>query len=73
MLDRDVTSGYSSGMEDEYTPEDLHDDMEFLRKAGLIEVIGVNPDGQWLWAATEKSKTMTQEELLRLMGEDQVD
>jgi hypothetical protein len=47
--------------------------MEFLRKAGLIEVIGVNPDGQWLWAATEKSKTMTQEELLRLMGEDQVD
>jgi hypothetical protein len=60
-------------MEDEYTPEDLHDDMEFLRKAGLIEVIGVNPDGQWLWAATEKSKTMTQEELLRLMEEDQID
>jgi hypothetical protein len=73
MLDRDVTSGYRSGMEDEYTPEDLHDDMEFLRKAGLIEVIGVNPDGQWLWAATEKSKNMSQEELLRLMGEDQVD
>jgi hypothetical protein len=73
MLDRDVTSGYCSGMEDEYTPEDLHDDMEFLRKAGLIEVIGVNPDGQWLWAATEKSKNMSQEELLRLMGEDQVD
>jgi hypothetical protein len=73
MLDRDVTSGYSSGMEDEYTPEDLHDDMEFLRKAGLIEVIGVNPDGQWLWAATEKSKNMSQEELLRLMEEDQID
>jgi hypothetical protein len=73
MLDRDVTSGYSSGMEDEYRPEDLHDDMEFLRKAGLIEVIGVNPDGQWLWAATEKSKNMSQEELLRLMEEDQID
>ena len=73
MFDKHVTSGYPSGMEDEYTDDDLHDDMEFLRKAGLIEVIGVNPDGQWLWAVTEKSKTMTQEELLRLMGEDQVD
>lgn len=73
MFDKHATSGYPSGMEDEYTADDLHDDMEFLRKAGLIEIIGVNPDGQWLWAATEKSKTMTQDELLRLMGEDQVD
>jgi hypothetical protein len=60
-------------MDDEYTKDDLHNDMEFLRKAGLIEVIGVTEDGQWLWAATEKSKTMTQEELLRIMEEEELD
>lgn len=60
-------------MSDEYTREDLHDDMEFLRKAGLIEVIGVNDDGEWLWAATEKSKNITEEELRRLMEDGQID
>ena len=57
-------------MSDEYTKADLEDDMEFLRKAGLIEIIGVNPDGQWLWAATEKGKSMSEDELRKLMDED---
>ena len=57
-------------MGDEYTKEDLHDDMEFLRKAGLIEIIGVNPDGEWLWAATEKGKNMSEEELRQIMEDD---
>ena len=60
-------------MKDEYTKNDLHNDMEFLRKAGLIEVIGVNDDGEWLWAATEKGKNMTEEELLRIMEDDEID
>jgi hypothetical protein len=61
-------------VDEEYTIENLHDDMEFLRKAGLIEVIGVNEDGQWLWAATDKSKTMSREELLKIMEEeDEID
>ena len=57
-------------MSDEYTTNDLHEDMEFLRKAGLIEVIGVNDDGDWLWAATEKGKSLSEEELRRIMDED---
>lgn len=43
-------------MFEDYTMEDLHRDMEGLRKAGLIEVIGITDDGQWLYGATEKSK-----------------
>lgn len=46
----------------DYTREDLLRDMDMLRKAGLIEVVGVNPDGEWLWAPTQKSLSMTKEE-----------
>jgi hypothetical protein len=43
---------------DDYTIEDLQEDINFLRKAGLIEVVGINDDGQWLYGATEQSKKM---------------
>lgn len=46
----------------DYTREDLLRDMEMLRRLGLIEVVGVQPDGEWLWAPTEKSLSMTEEE-----------
>lgn len=60
-------------MEDDYTVAELHEDMEFLRKAGLIEIIGVNEDGQWLWAATEESKKMSEEEIRRLIEEENIE
>jgi len=46
----------------DYTHEDLLRDMEMLRRLGLIEVVGVKPDGEWLWAPTQKSLSMTEEE-----------
>lgn len=49
-------------MSDDYTKEDLHKDMEALRSAGLIEVMGINDEGQWLWRATDKAMSMTEEE-----------
>lgn len=49
-------------MSDEYTREDLQRDMEALRKLGLIDVVGMRDDGQWLWAPTEKALNMTEEE-----------
>jgi hypothetical protein len=65
---------YSLDMEDEYTVEELHADMEFLRKVGLIEVIGVNADGDWLWGATAKSLEMTPEQIeLLLMQQEDID
>jgi hypothetical protein len=45
--------------EDEYTKDDLLEDLEALRKAGLIEIVGINEDGQWLYGATEASKEIT--------------
>jgi len=46
----------------DYTHEDLLRDMEMLRRLELIEVVGVKPDGEWLWAPTQKSLSMTEEE-----------
>jgi len=59
---------------DEYTKDDLLNDMEALRRLGLIEVIGVREDGEWLWGVTQKSLNMTDEERIALIetsfGED---
>lgn len=41
--------------EEEYTREDLYEDLEALRKAGLIAVVGITDDGQWLYGPTELS------------------
>lgn len=61
-------------MADEYTKDDLLNDMEALRRLGLIEVIGVREDGEWLWGVTQKSLNMTDEERIALIetsfGED---
>jgi hypothetical protein len=51
----------------DYSKEDLFRDMEALRRIGLIEVIGVNDEGEWLWGATEKSMKMTEEERTELI------
>lgn len=51
-------------MSDDYTKDDLHKDMEFLRRAGLIEVAGINRDGQWLWKPTDAALNMSSEERL---------
>jgi hypothetical protein len=47
---------YEDGNPDSYTMEDLQEDIEALRRAGLVEVIGITDDGQWLYGATEQSK-----------------
>lgn len=37
-----------------YTMDDLARDMEYLRVQGLIEVVGITPDGEALWGITPK-------------------
>ena len=39
--------------EEEYTMEQLIADLESLHQAGLIEVKGIDPDGEWLYGLTE--------------------
>jgi hypothetical protein len=51
----------------DYTREDLLRDMEILRRLGLIEVVGMQPDGEWLWGPTQKSLSMTEEERIALI------
>ena len=62
--------------DDDYTVQDLKNDMESLRKAGLIEIIGITDDGEWLYGATPKSKellksidTMSTEEFNAIMDD----
>ena len=50
-----------SGEYETYTPEDLYRDMEGLRKAGIIDVIGIAEDGQWLYSMTEEGKGLYEE------------
>ena len=37
-----------------YTTDDLTQDMELLRIQGLIEVVGITPEGEALWGITPK-------------------
>lgn len=56
-------------MEDEeYTFEDLQEDLDALAKVGLIEVHGITEDGKWLYGVSEKSKGMSQEEIEALIN-----
>jgi hypothetical protein len=54
-------------MSDDYSREDLHRDMEALRQLGLIEVVGVNEEGQWLWGPTKSALEMTEEERAQII------
>jgi hypothetical protein len=55
-------------MEEQYTKEDLLDDMEHLRKANLIEIKGMNEDGEWLWGPTAESLKMSEEEMMKIIN-----
>ena len=50
----------------EYTKEDVAEELAILVKAGLID-IKMREDGEWLYFPTEYSKTLTQEELLMVI------
>lgn len=54
-------------MEDEYTREDLDNDMNALASIGLIEIKGITEDGQWLWGPTEKGLKLSAEEAEELI------
>lgn len=39
---------------EEYNMSRLAEDLEFLRKNNLIEVTGINENGEWLYALTKE-------------------
>ena len=64
--------------DEEYTDKKIISDMEYLRKLGLIEVVGINAEGEWLWGATAKGHDVSsrlpysslKEEALRILNEE---
>jgi hypothetical protein len=35
--------------------EAIIQDLDFLRQVGLIEVVGINPEGEWLYGLSKKT------------------
>lgn len=46
---------------DDYSMDDLVADLESMQEAGLIEVKGINPDGDWLYGLTELGQLLVGE------------
>lgn len=42
--------------EQEYGMENLKEDLDYLRKMNLIEVVGINEEGEWLYSLTKEAK-----------------
>lgn len=42
--------------DEEYSNSNLAEDLEFLRKNKLIEIVGINDDGEWLYSLTKEAK-----------------
>lgn len=36
----------------------LEEELEFLRKGGLVEIVGINDDGDWLYSLSEKARSI---------------
>lgn len=52
-------------MDENYTMQDLIADLESMHQAGLVEIKGIDPDGEWLYGLTELGHLIVWE-----MGED---
>lgn len=44
-------------MNEEEWNKAIIEDLEFLKEAGLIDVVGINEDGEWLYGLTPKTKS----------------
>lgn len=42
--------------DEEYSNSNLAEDLEFLRQHKLIEIVGINNDGEWLYSLTKEAK-----------------
>ena len=45
-------------MNEEEWNETLIQDLEFLKEAGFIDVVGINEEGEWLYGLTPKTKSV---------------
>lgn len=45
---------------DKYSHEDFERDFNALLENGLIEIVGINKEGKWLYGATEDGKKLVE-------------
>lgn len=51
----------------QYTKEDVINDLAMMVKAGLVD-IRMREDGQWVYSATEMSKSLTDDQLFDILS-----
>jgi hypothetical protein len=54
-------------MNERITKEQINHHLQMMEKAGLVEVVGVSEDGQEVWAITEFSKSLTEDQVHELI------
>jgi len=63
-------------MSDDYTKDDLSNDLAAMVKAGLLD-IRMREDGEWVYVATDRAAAMSEEEreeaLLKMYEDDEDD
>ena len=47
---------FEMNQDEEYSNSNLAEDLEFLRQNNLIEIVGINNDGEWLYSLTKEAK-----------------
>jgi hypothetical protein len=50
-----------------YDKEDVVNDLYLMVKAGLVD-IRIREDGEWVYSASEMSKTLTEEQLVEILS-----
>lgn len=59
-------------MDDDYTQEDLQQDLTLMVKAGLLD-IRIREDGEWVYVISDKAESMTEEERIEAIQQMQRD
>jgi hypothetical protein len=58
---------HSDDVDYHYDKEDVVNDLYLMVKAGLVD-IRIREDGEWVYSASEMSKTLTEEELNEILS-----
>jgi hypothetical protein len=58
---------YSDDVDYHYDKEDVVNDLYLMVKAGLVD-IRIREDGEWVYSASEMSKTLTEEQLVEILS-----
>jgi len=70
MIEEPREPDYDRLVSDDYTLDELKENINILINLGLIEVGGITPDGNWLYQTTEKANNMPIQEVTMLLMDE---